>query len=213
MSCAASTPLKIYHKSQVGSRPAAPDAAASGPVGNSERLPFARSADAMLPNPADRPGSRTGEGGSARGWGAAGPAVRRGGGPGLPREDGRQHRRVAGERDRAPEAARDGDRQRHPPRTPPPHQGRVGDVLATSTGRAAFGSALTTAVSFVSLAFVARRGMAAIGKLLALGVSGKGSPRVGASTTLRRPRGPSHPRRPRRRGRSWEPRPGRSSWS
>jgi hopanoid biosynthesis associated RND transporter like protein HpnN len=44
------------------------------------------------------------------------------------------------------------------------------DVLATSTARAVFFSALTTILSFASLAFVPHRGMAAIGKLLTLGV-------------------------------------------
>jgi hypothetical protein len=45
------------------------------------------------------------------------------------------------------------------------------DVLATSTARAVFFSAVTTIVSFASLAFVPHRGMAAVGKLLTLGVS------------------------------------------
>jgi hypothetical protein len=45
------------------------------------------------------------------------------------------------------------------------------DVLATSTARAVFFSAVTTILSFASLAFVPHRGMAAIGKLLTLGVS------------------------------------------
>ncbi len=44
------------------------------------------------------------------------------------------------------------------------------DVLATSTARAVFFSAVTTIVSFASLAFAPHRGMAAIGKLLTLGV-------------------------------------------
>ena len=45
------------------------------------------------------------------------------------------------------------------------------DVLATSTARAVFFSAVTTMLSFASLAFVPHRGMAAVGKLLTLGVS------------------------------------------
>jgi predicted RND superfamily exporter protein len=44
------------------------------------------------------------------------------------------------------------------------------DVLATSTASAVFWSALITVVCFVSLAFAPHRGMAAIGRLLALGV-------------------------------------------
>jgi predicted RND superfamily exporter protein len=44
------------------------------------------------------------------------------------------------------------------------------DVLATSTARAVFFSAVTTSVSFASLAFAPHRGMAAVGKLLTLGV-------------------------------------------
>jgi predicted RND superfamily exporter protein len=44
------------------------------------------------------------------------------------------------------------------------------DVLATSTARAVFFSALATVASFASLAFAPHRGMAAVGKLLTLGV-------------------------------------------
>ncbi len=45
------------------------------------------------------------------------------------------------------------------------------DVLATSTARAVFFAALTTALSFGSLAFAPHRGMAAIGQILAVGVA------------------------------------------
>jgi hypothetical protein len=44
------------------------------------------------------------------------------------------------------------------------------DVLATSTARAVFYSALTTMLSFGSLAFAPHRGIAAIGRLLTVGV-------------------------------------------
>ena len=44
------------------------------------------------------------------------------------------------------------------------------DVLATSTARAVFFSALTTIASFASLGFAPHRGMAALGQLLTLGV-------------------------------------------
>jgi hopanoid biosynthesis associated RND transporter like protein HpnN len=44
------------------------------------------------------------------------------------------------------------------------------DVLATSTGRAVFYSALTTMLSFGSLGFAPHRGIAAIGQLLTVGV-------------------------------------------
>ena len=43
-------------------------------------------------------------------------------------------------------------------------------VLATSTARAVFYAAMTTILSFGSLAFASHRGIAAIGKLLTLGV-------------------------------------------
>jgi hypothetical protein len=45
------------------------------------------------------------------------------------------------------------------------------DVLATSTARAVFYAALTTVLTFGSLAFASHRGMAAIGKLLSIGVA------------------------------------------
>jgi len=44
------------------------------------------------------------------------------------------------------------------------------DVLATSTARAVFFSAVTTIASFASLGFASHRGMAALGQLLTLGV-------------------------------------------
>jgi len=44
------------------------------------------------------------------------------------------------------------------------------DVLSTSTARAVFYSSLTTILSFGSLAFAPHRGIAAIGKLLTIGV-------------------------------------------
>ena len=44
------------------------------------------------------------------------------------------------------------------------------DVLATSTARAVFFSAVMTIASFASLGFVSHRGMAALGQLLTLGV-------------------------------------------
>jgi predicted RND superfamily exporter protein len=44
------------------------------------------------------------------------------------------------------------------------------DVLATSTARAVFYSAVTTIASFASLGFASHRGMAALGQLLTLGV-------------------------------------------
>jgi hopanoid biosynthesis associated RND transporter like protein HpnN len=47
--------------------------------------------------------------------------------------------------------------------------GDRGDVLATSTARAVFYSALTTILAFGSLGFAPHRGMAGLGKLLALG--------------------------------------------
>jgi hypothetical protein len=53
------------------------------------------------------------------------------------------------------------------------HRHRVNDredVLATSTARAVFYSALTTILAFGSLGFAPHRGMAAIGQLLAVGV-------------------------------------------
>jgi len=43
-------------------------------------------------------------------------------------------------------------------------------VLATSTARAVFFSAVTTIASFASLGFASHRGMAALGQLLTLGV-------------------------------------------
>jgi hypothetical protein len=46
----------------------------------------------------------------------------------------------------------------------------AGDVLATSTARAVFYSALTTMLSFGSLAFTPHRGIASIGQLLTIGV-------------------------------------------
>jgi len=45
------------------------------------------------------------------------------------------------------------------------------DVLATSTARAVFFAALTTVLSFGSLAFAPHRGMAALGQMLSLGVA------------------------------------------
>jgi predicted RND superfamily exporter protein len=45
------------------------------------------------------------------------------------------------------------------------------DVLATSTARAVFFSALVTVMCFGALAFASHRGMAAIGELLCLGVA------------------------------------------
>ncbi len=45
------------------------------------------------------------------------------------------------------------------------------DVLGTSTARAVFFAALTTVLSFGSLAFASHRGMAALGQLLTLGVA------------------------------------------
>jgi predicted RND superfamily exporter protein len=44
------------------------------------------------------------------------------------------------------------------------------DVLGTSTARAVFFSALTTVLCFGSLAFASHRGMAALGKMLTIGV-------------------------------------------
>lgn len=44
------------------------------------------------------------------------------------------------------------------------------EVLATSTARAVFFAALTTMLSFGSLAFAPHRGMAAIGQMLTVGV-------------------------------------------
>jgi hypothetical protein len=46
-----------------------------------------------------------------------------------------------------------------------------GDLLATSTSRAVFWSALTTIASFGSLAFASHRGMASLGQLLTLGIA------------------------------------------
>jgi predicted RND superfamily exporter protein len=54
------------------------------------------------------------------------------------------------------------------------HRHRVNedvDVLATSTARAVFYSALTTILAFGSLGFAPHRGMATIGQLLAIGVA------------------------------------------
>jgi predicted RND superfamily exporter protein len=45
------------------------------------------------------------------------------------------------------------------------------DVLATSTARAVWFAALTTVLSFGSLAFASHRGMASLGRLLTLGVA------------------------------------------
>jgi len=45
------------------------------------------------------------------------------------------------------------------------------DLLATSTSRAVFWSALTTIASFGSLAFASHRGMASLGQLLTLGIA------------------------------------------
>jgi predicted RND superfamily exporter protein len=44
------------------------------------------------------------------------------------------------------------------------------DVLSTSTARAVFYSALTTVLCFGALAFAPHRGMAALGRMLTLGV-------------------------------------------
>jgi hopanoid biosynthesis associated RND transporter like protein HpnN len=46
-----------------------------------------------------------------------------------------------------------------------------GDLLATSTSRAVFWSALTTIASFGSLAFASHRGLASLGQLLTLGIA------------------------------------------
>src|SRR5688572_23903935 len=54
----------------------------------------------------------------------------------------------------------------HRHRTNPQEQ----EVLATSTARAVFYAAMTTILSFGSLGFTPHRGIAAIGKLLTLGV-------------------------------------------
>ena len=48
---------------------------------------------------------------------------------------------------------------------------KEGDLLGTSTARAVFFSALTTVLCFGSLGFASHRGMAAVGKLLTLGVA------------------------------------------
>jgi predicted RND superfamily exporter protein len=45
------------------------------------------------------------------------------------------------------------------------------DVLATSTARAVFFAAATTVLSFGSLAFAPHLGMAALGRILTLGVA------------------------------------------
>jgi predicted RND superfamily exporter protein len=45
------------------------------------------------------------------------------------------------------------------------------DVLGTSTARAVFFAALTTVLCFGSLGFASHRGMAAIGRMLTLGVA------------------------------------------
>jgi hopanoid biosynthesis associated RND transporter like protein HpnN len=49
--------------------------------------------------------------------------------------------------------------------------GSEGELLATSTSRAVFWSALTTIASFGSLAFASHRGMASLGQLLTLGIA------------------------------------------
>jgi predicted RND superfamily exporter protein len=48
---------------------------------------------------------------------------------------------------------------------------KEGDLLGTSTARAVFFAALTTVLCFGSLGFASHRGMAAVGKLLTLGVA------------------------------------------
>ncbi|MCI0591230.1 MAG: MMPL family transporter [Gammaproteobacteria bacterium] len=56
----------------------------------------------------------------------------------------------------------------HQYRTAPP---KDGVLLATTSGRAVFFSALTTVVGFANLAFTPHQGMASMGKLLALGIT------------------------------------------
>jgi hypothetical protein len=48
---------------------------------------------------------------------------------------------------------------------------RDAELLGTSTARAVFFAALTTVLCFGSLGFASHRGMAAVGKLLTLGVA------------------------------------------
>jgi predicted RND superfamily exporter protein len=73
------------------------------------------------------------------------------------------------------------------------------DVLASSTARAVWFAAITTVLSFGSLAFASHRGMASLGKLLTLGVAATliayvvVLPAVLAWDDARRKRGPKAP--------------------